>query len=156
MALELLWCGLAIGRGGGALPGGLIGQQLLDSIEFWSGQGCELFNACFGSVPWHECPQGCSHSFREALYLVLVTFLGMLPYSSIRKRHCPFPLASCLWGDLILLCFSGTWSVCEESSEWVWFLVGFFRRSCAWADKAGTTCRSPRPVRGLGRGAVRG
>lgn len=44
------------GVGGGALPGDLIGQHLLNSIEFWSGQDCELFNACLGSVPWHQCP----------------------------------------------------------------------------------------------------
>lgn len=34
MALELWWCGLAIAGGGGALPGDLIGQHLLDAIAF--------------------------------------------------------------------------------------------------------------------------
>lgn len=60
------------------------------SIESWSGQGCELFNAYLSSIPWHECPGGCSCSFREHLYLMLVTFLGMLPPSEICERECLF------------------------------------------------------------------
>lgn len=91
--LELRWCGLAGSHRGGALPGALIGQHLLCSIESWSGQGCELFNAYLGSVPWLECPRGCSRSFRKDLYLMLVTFLGPLPPSEICKRYHPFPPA---------------------------------------------------------------
>lgn len=151
MALEPWWCGLAIGCGGGALSGDLIGQHLLDAIAFWSGQGCELFNACLGSVPWHKCPRGCSRSFREDLYLVPVTFLGMLPPSEICKRYCPFPLAGCPWEALILLCFSGTWNVCEESRDSVWFLAGSVHRSCLWADTARKHVQAPRPVQSLMR-----
>lgn len=79
VALEPWWCGLARRHGGGAPPASLIGQHLLSPIESWSGQGCELFNAYLGSVPWHECPRGCGHSLREDLYLVPVTFSGTLP-----------------------------------------------------------------------------
>lgn len=117
MAPGLLRCGLAMGRGGGALLGHLIGQHLLDSIAFWSGQGCELFNACLGSVPWHKCPQGCRRSSREDLCLVLVTLLGTLPPPKMRKRDLCLPRAGSPQEALVLLCFLGTWSVCEESRE---------------------------------------
>lgn len=137
------------GIGGRALPGDLIGQHLFNSIEFWSGQGCELFNACLGSVPWHQCPQGCSHSFREDLYLVLVTFLGTLPPCEICKRYCPFLLAGFSWEVLVLLCFSRTWSVCEEGRDWVWFVASSFNRSCLWADKGREHPQTPGPVQNL-------
>lgn len=102
---------------------------------FWSGWGCELFNARLGSVPWHKCPQSCSRSSREDLYLVLVTFLDTVPPPKIRKRYCHLPLAGSLREALILLCFPGTWSVCEESRDWVWSLAVSLHRSCPWAVK---------------------
>lgn len=80
---------------------------------------------------------------------MLVTFLGMLPPSEICERYCPFPLASCLWEAFILLSFTGTWSDCEESIDWVWFLAGSFYRSCSRADKASEHLQAPRPVQSL-------
>lgn len=87
---EPWWCGLARRCWGGALPGDMIGQHLLCATESWSGQGCELFNAYLGSVPWHEGLRGCSPSFREDIYLVLVTVSGTLPPREICKRYCLF------------------------------------------------------------------
>lgn len=88
--LEPWWRGLARRCWGGALPGGLIGQHLLYPTESWSAQGCELFNAYLGSVPWHKGLRGCSPGFREDVYLTLVTVLGTLPPCEICKRYCLF------------------------------------------------------------------
>lgn len=87
---------------------------------------------------------------------MLVTFMGTLPPSEIRKRDCPFPPAGCLWEAVILLCFSGTWSVCEESRDWVWFLVVSIHGSCSWAGEAREYLQKPqglcRAWAGQGRG----
>lgn len=80
---------------------------------------------------------------------MLVTLLGTLPPCEICKRYCPFPLAGFSWEVLVWLCFSRTWTVCEEGRDWVWFIACSFNRSCLWADKGREHLQAPEPVQNL-------
>lgn len=127
---------------GGALPGDLIGQQLL--IPLAPGQ-VRAMNCLTRILPWPlaQVPQGCSRRCREALYLGLVTFWGTSPPSEVWESECLLRSPAVCGRPLSCIAFLGRGVSGEGSADWAGFRASSFPRSCSWADAASERLQAP-------------